>query len=349
MCYGKTQWLNNNGLIMLNENYKTFLPNSDLSDYLNAKEWEMLLSHGKVMTFSAGDIILQQGKPSEGIYIILEGEVMISAKMLGEGTTNIEVLTEGNFLGEISFIEKGLCATSATAKTNVTCLYIANTYFDFISTYLPEVKYKILNIITRQVGDRLKKMHNKIINFMDKVDMATTSMFSEIIHSLTLPAEVEFSDVNLEMNKLIQHPIFQSFTQEEREELFKHTILLKAPKRCTLIHKGEKEASCYIVIYGAVQSCVMHDKKAAKLSVIGPATLFASISCIENDSSFTITFITCEPAILLKIPEADLLYIKDNFPLLWFKIFALICKSLVALEKSVDKLDVRLSIENYNR
>ena len=83
--------------------------------------------------------------------------------------------------------------------------------------------------------------------------------------------------------------------------------------------------------------------------MIGPVTLFASIACINQDANFTITFTTCEPAILFKLAQEDLDYFQQQQPKLWFKIFELICKSLVELEKSMDKLDIRLNIEKYNR
>jgi CRP-like cAMP-binding protein len=312
-----------------------------LSEYLKPQEIEMLQTYSQFVFFNNGDIILQQGKKSDGIYVILNGSVIATAKMLGEGTTNLETLGPCNFLGEISFIEKVPCATSIVAVSKVECLYITETFFELLTTYFPETKYKLLTAICKQVSSRLKKMHDKIILFISSSNMSERSFFSEVIQSLTKPTEVPLTEAN--------YPALLSFKKEEIDELLKHTILLKASKNCTLIHKSDKNPLCYIVVQGAVQSTIMHDNKVAKLSVIGPATLFANIACVDKNSPFTITFTTCEQAVLLKLTESDLIFFQKERPSLWYKIFDLICLSIIALEKSVDKLDIRLNIETYNR
>ncbi|HEX4045143.1 MAG TPA: cyclic nucleotide-binding domain-containing protein [Gammaproteobacteria bacterium] len=325
---------------------------SDLGKYLNAQELQILFAHNKVLTFSAGEIILQQGKESNGIYVIIDGFAVAVAKILGEGTAELETLGRGDFLGEISFIEKIPCATSSVAKNQVQTLFISVNYMNFLSAYFPEIKYKLFRAISEKVCNRLKKMHDKIIAIISNSTMVSSpaqSLFVEIINSLTRPVEMKVEENNMHMNKLQQFAIFHSFSQDELTELFKHSVLLNVAKDCTLIHKGEKDAACYIVIHGAVQSSIVHENKVAKLSVIGPATLFAGIACVDDSFPFTITFASCEQAVLLKISKCDLLIFQGQKPTLWYKIFDLICRSLVALEKSVDKLDIRLSIETYNR
>lgn len=334
---------------MREQEYRDSLQNSVLGNLFNSQELEMLFTHSKILDFSAGETILQQGKQADGIYIIVDGTVILTAKLLGEGTTHLETLGPGNFLGEVSFIEKVPCATSGIARNHVRCLLITNTYVELLSEYLPETKYKLFNAISKQVCERLKKMHDKITHFISHSDMATRPLFSEIIQSLTKPTEIHFEDQAIDIARLEKFPLFHFFTKDEIDELFKHTVLLKAPKNCTLIRKGEKNASCYIVLHGAVQSSIIYENKAAKLSVIGPSTLFAGIACVDCDSKFTITFATCELAVLFKISESDLEFFQIHKPILWYKIFDLICKSLIALEKSVDKLDIRLNIETYNR
>jgi len=322
----------------------------DLNSYLSSQELEMLISHNKIFSYAPGQMILQQGKYSQGIYLIIRGTVMVTAKLLGEGTSHLETLEHGCFLGEASFIENIPCPTSMIANTDVECIVLTKTYFEFLATYHPEVKYHLFTAIAKQVCGRIRRVHNKIINFMTTSEMTTRPLFGEIIQSLTKPSEITNKEERAtELNQLKQFMIFHNYEKAEILELLNHSILLKAPKNCTLIHKGEINASSYIVIHGAVQSSIVHANKVAKLSVIGPATLFTSIACADTDSSYTITFTTCEQSILLKIPETDLNFIKENHAFIWYKLFDLICISLVALEKSVDKLDIRLNIETYNR
>lgn len=325
------------------------LENTDLSHYMDERELEILLKHSKTTTFVAGELILQQGKKSEGIYILLNGTVLVNARLMGQGFTPIESLSAGHFLGEISFIEKGPCSTSYVAQDKVQCLFITSAYFDMLATYFPETKYKLLRAICKQICGRLKRMHDKVTSIITQSNMASLSFYGRVVQTLNQPKQITFEEHGINCDFLKNKALFQAFSKEELSELAEHSLLLEAPKNCKLIYEGESTASCYIVVHGAVQSCIMKDNKLAKLSVIGPATLFSSIACINEDPASTVSFISCEQSILLKLSEEKLKFIENNNPTLWYKLFDLICGSLVALQKSIDKLDVRLHIEAYNR
>jgi len=342
--------LTSNGFFMLNNNDLHYdLLQSELSNLFDSQELQLLLKRNHILTYAAGETILQQGKLADGIYLIISGTVLITAKLLGEGTTNLETLSQGDFIGEISFFENIPCATSVIAASNAQCILLSKMYLEFLSAYFPETKYKLSHAISKQVCTRLKKMHEKITTFIRNSDMTSQSLFSEILHSFTKPSEIKLAEAHVDINKLHRSVFFHTFSEHELETLMQRSIVLNAAKNCDLLTKNDKKPTCYIVIHGAVQTSIIHDNKVAKLSVIGPDILFANIACMEQNPSFNINFTTCEQAIVLKLVDTELLNLQHNFSELWFKVFDLICRSLIALEKSVDKLDIRLNIEMYNR
>lgn len=329
--------------------YLYSLKHSELSRHLSNDELEGLLFYSKIETFSPGDLILEQGKESDHLYYILSGNVIITAKILSEGNTKLETLGPDNFLGEISYIEKIPCATSVIASNPVQCLLISRDYMELLSEFFPQTKYKIWLILSKQVCDRINKMHDKITAHLSSTNMIQKSLFGDVIQSLNKPTRLNLVESNLTPEMLQKYAIFKRFSLAELDELLKHADLLQTPSNCVLVDIRQAKPSNFIVIQGAVQSSIVHENKAAKLSVIGPGTLFASISCIEHDIDFAITFTTHEEALLLKIGEPGLTYLQHSKPFLWYKLYELVCRSLVVLEKSVDKLDIRLHIENYNR
>ncbi|WED42034.1 cyclic nucleotide-binding domain-containing protein [Legionella cardiaca] len=332
--------------------YRTLLDNLEsgaLGKYLNQQELDILIKHSKITDFLPGQIILKQGKETEGIYIIIEGHVTVTARAMGQGITTIETLGPGCFLGEIFFIEKRPCPTSVIAGLQVKCLLIDSTYFELLSAHYPEITYKLLDALSRQACGRLKRMHDKVTSYITNSDMVSLSFFGKVVHTFNQPKTITFAEAHIDKDHLSEKPLFKFFNKAELDDLFERMELIEASKNCKLIYEGEKRSSCYIVICGAVQSSIVHDNKLAKLSVIGPGTFFAGVACVDNDSSYTITFSTCEQAILLKISDTALTYFQENKPQLWYKLYSLICASLVALEKSIDKLDIRLQIEAYNR
>lgn len=325
------------------------LNESLLAQYLKKSELELLLNHCEIVSFARDEEIVVQGTEAPCIYFILSGEVGISSRIFGEGSTPVNKVGEGYFLGESSFIENVPCATSAVALCDVKCLEISHNLISLLSAYYPEIKFKLIQAIVKQVCQRIKTTHDKVTEFISQSDMISLSFFGRVIHSLTQPVQSLQLISEIKEEHLYKKGPFKVFSDAEINELVEHMELLEAAKNCILIHENEKKGACFIVIHGAVQSSIMHQKKIAKLSVIGPGALFASVACIDDQSNYTVTFITCEPALILKISAEKMLYFAEHKPGIWYKLYTLICESLVTLGRSINKLDVRLHIETYNR
>ncbi len=333
---------------MLSTELKDVLIKTTLCEHLDSNELDMLISHSKIISFAAGDTILQQGKISDGMYIILEGTAVVTAKILGKGVTTLVTLQFGNFVGLMSTIGKWPNATSVIANGQVQCLLMTNIYLEMLSLFSPETKYKIIRAVTKEISERLKNMHNKITTFMKQADMATRSLFSEVIKSLTKPEPITYEQASINLNLLKNVQPFDAFSNEEYDTLIKHGSLITAAKQCTLVQEKEKTLSCYIIIRGAVQSSIIQDNKLAKLSVLCPMNLFCSIPSIDDTSFSIINYSTCERALLFKVNDSNLVMIRNNNKELWFKISELICKSYASLQRSAEKLDIRLNSELYN-
>ncbi len=319
-----------------------------LGGYLDPGELELLLKHSQISSAVPGEVFLHQGERIDAVHLILEGQVLVTAKIMVQGITNLETLQPGSFLSPIGFIGSGPCPTSFKAINAVLYLTIPNRYFELLAVDSPETKYKIFRVIAAQISNRLKILHDRVTFFISNSNMTSISFLGKVIDSFNQPKKINLEDT-VYKELLERFSLFKSFTKDEFEMICNHFIIFDAPKNCKLINEGDKAPSCYLVIYGAVQSCILQDNKRAKLSVIGPEKLLASIGCIEGSLSFNVSYITCEQTILCKLSESSLNLIKKTEPQLWYKLFNLICGSLAALKKSIDKLDIRLNIENYNR
>lgn len=334
---------------MVKDDFKVHLQKTSLFDALDSNELDMLIRHSEMLTFAKDDIILRQGSRAAGIYVIISGEVSVTAKVLGEGVTTIEKLKSGNIIGEVSFIEGGPCATSAIASNTVGAMLITREFFAMLDAYHPETEYKILMTIAKQVCERLQVMHQKITAYMANSDMKTRSLFSDVMHALASPKKLAGEELGHARQEFLHADFMPMLAPQEKDELLQRSTFLAVTKHHTLINTGDTAPPCYIVIRGAVQSRVIHDKRLAKLSVIGPKILFASISFIETNKAAITTYTACENAIVLVIPNEALEELRKTNIKLWYKLFQMVCRSLVALERSVEKLDIRLHTEIYNR
>ena len=326
------------------------LRNHDICKQLEQFEYEMIVTHAHVVEFFKDDVILQQGKPSQGIYIILDGHVNVETHLLIEGTAVIEEFGPGEFLGEIRFIEQSPCGTSIIAKSQVTCLFITRLFFNMLSLYYPHTRHKLLTAITNQVMRRISAMYTQIVHNISKLEMTkTTSLFEKIISSLTRPKNITVDTLDEYKNQITHLSFLTEFNEEERSALLNKIIIWDLPKHYELLSPNDKKASCYIILQGAVRTDFVNGNKVAKLSIIGPDIFFASVSTQDRQSALGISFLACEQTILLELPEHELDDLQKTLPELWGKLYFHICKSYVSLEKSVDKLYIRIRIEQYNR
>ncbi len=332
------------------EDIKQQLAHTSLQQILDEAELTTLSEHAQLKYFKAGDLILSQGKKSDGLYFILQGKVIITAKILGEGITQIAVLSRDNFIGEISAIDQGLCATSVSATEDVVCLFISTAAFNMYVLFFPALKHKLMTLIIKEVFHRIVNLRSKIIELMTQTDMPTRSMFSEMIQSFSRPKTISLTEADIAQEDVYSLPIFSNFTREEVTILLDKAYVISAATHTELITEGEKHAACYLILHGAVQANIINEGKVAKLAVLSPKTIFGTLSSINHALlPSIINYTTCERAQLLMLNENTIAQLKESNIFLWYKLYDLICISFIKLERSVDKLEVRLSTEIYNR
>jgi CRP/FNR family cyclic AMP-dependent transcriptional regulator len=194
----------------------------------------------------------------------------------------------------------------------------------------------------------LHNIQRQAINSMNHAQMTTHSWFSKMINSFNKPKPLSLQNLHITTEQLKNCEYLKNYTLDEFEDLLKHSELIETPSDCTLIKNADQHTACYIILFGAAQVTIIEGDKSAKVAVIGPMNLIGSCYTIDNTPSI-FQFTTCERAVLLKISEINLSALYQKNSSVWYKIYDELCKSFVALVKSVDKLNVRLHSESYNR
>jgi CRP/FNR family transcriptional regulator, cyclic AMP receptor protein len=333
---------------MLNPEIKTLLLSARPFQYLEPHELDMLINFSKIITYADKTVLMQQGKISDGMYVIIEGKALIVANSLGKNAVNLAILNDGNFFGEVSLIEKSPATGSVIAEGQLKCFHITAAYFDMLALFFPETRYKITKAITEEICDRLVILHDKIIEFMKEANMASYSIFGKIIKSFIPPEPTAFEAEKITPKQIQALPFFKLYGMDEFVELIKHCDLIRTASNCPLINEGDLDTPYFIIIRGAVEASMTKHNKVAKISVLGPQSLFGSASYVIGIPSI-INYSTCEKTVLLKITSQNLSLLQKNNLTIWYKLVESICKSFVALERSTAKLYIRLNSESYNR
>lgn len=109
-------------------------------------------------TFSKGQVIFSEGDPFNQLYIINSGSIKVF-KYTKDGKEQIlYILNEGEFLGDLSLLKKGVLQFNAVALEDVKLCIIYKSDFDNIIKNNPTISLKVLEY----AYDRITELENLV-------------------------------------------------------------------------------------------------------------------------------------------------------------------------------------------
>ena len=121
--------------------------------------------------FNPGDLILQEGDPSEVVYETISGEVEVFTK-LEDRTIILGMVKAGEFLGEMGIIEHRPRNASARAKTKVSALRLEKWEFLKLMSENPSSAHRL---ITR-LSERLRALNERLAEATLSKQTATSTL-----------------------------------------------------------------------------------------------------------------------------------------------------------------------------
>ena len=138
--------------------------------------------------FKPGDLILQEGDPSDVVYETISGEVEIFTK-LEDRTIILGTVKTGEFLGEMGIIEHRPRNASARAKTQVVALRLEKWEFLKLMSENPSSAHRLII----RLSERLRALNEKLTEaaFSQQTATYTIENTPPERSSLSLPIATE--------------------------------------------------------------------------------------------------------------------------------------------------------------
>jgi signal transduction histidine kinase len=133
------------------------------------------------VTFKAGELVIEEGAPGEALFIILSGELEVSKR---DGGRDLVLATRraGEYLGEMSLIERSPRTASARATQDSELLEIDAAGFDELIETNPSVGASIL----RTMAGRLRSTEASLMQREKLASLGTLA--AGLAHELNNPA-----------------------------------------------------------------------------------------------------------------------------------------------------------------
>ncbi len=113
--------------------------------HLSKKDIKQLTGVLRERSFPAGTVVIEEGKPGVGFFVIASGSAAVTV-----GGRKVGVMGPGDHFGEIALIDEGLRAGAVSAETDLECYALAAWQFrPFVHDH-PDVAWALLQSLVRR-------------------------------------------------------------------------------------------------------------------------------------------------------------------------------------------------------
>ncbi|HLV86470.1 MAG TPA: cyclic nucleotide-binding domain-containing protein [Candidatus Sulfotelmatobacter sp.] len=122
--------------------------------HLTPNDWTLIADKAKRMEFKSGDSIVQRGKRTSGIYLLIKG----TAKVQIPGQPISRAIVPGEVCGEISFIDDQPATASVIAHDSVAAYYLDRTTAQSLFELFPHLGSRFYRSLASCLSRRLREL-----------------------------------------------------------------------------------------------------------------------------------------------------------------------------------------------
>ncbi len=146
------------------ERIVSLLASASLFSALGQEELEALAEYAELTRHRRGEVILRAGDPSDALYIVQQGEVVVSKEVAAGQSITLASFIAGDCFGELDFFSRTPRNATATAEAETVLLAFPGRTisFDSLIATRPRVFAKVLNAFLVTVAQRIRATNRLI-------------------------------------------------------------------------------------------------------------------------------------------------------------------------------------------
>jgi CRP/FNR family transcriptional regulator, cyclic AMP receptor protein len=128
--------------------------------YLTSNDWTLIADKAVRLQFKAGDKIIQQGKRTHGVYLLLSGCAAVQIP-----TQEIPpAIGPGEVCGEISFLDEQPATVNVIAKDAVEAYYLDRPTLQSLFELFPHLGSRFYHSLAASLSRRLRELISETAN-----------------------------------------------------------------------------------------------------------------------------------------------------------------------------------------
>ncbi len=174
------------------------LRNHFLLSALSDEDLEKLARYSQVQSVDSGTVIFNKNDAGDSMMVIIEGKVMIGSTSIAGKELVLNIIGEGEVLGEIAFVDGEARTADARALEATTYLVLERRYFQPLLDGQPKLAAQLLGVLCQRLRNTTDQME----------DTAFYELKTRLARKLVVFAE-HYGDQSDTANK-IEIPVNQS-------------------------------------------------------------------------------------------------------------------------------------------
>jgi CRP-like cAMP-binding protein len=122
--------------------------------YLTANDWALIADKAVRMKFKTGDAIIQKGRKTDGVYILLKGSATVDIP----SQSLVSPIGPGQVCGEISFLDELPATANVTAKEIVEAYFLGRPTLETLFELFPHLGSRFYHSLASSLSRRLRGM-----------------------------------------------------------------------------------------------------------------------------------------------------------------------------------------------
>ncbi|MBA1444404.1 MAG: cyclic nucleotide-binding domain-containing protein [Chromatiales bacterium] len=122
-----------------------------------------------VITLKKGQILIQQGKKDDSLYILIKGRLQVNRGTGGGEHVTLACIREGEMAGEMGFLDGSEHSATLQADCTTDVLQIKRKHLESLLDEHPQIVYKLMRAIAREVHEITKRMNMQYVEMSNYI------------------------------------------------------------------------------------------------------------------------------------------------------------------------------------
>jgi CRP-like cAMP-binding protein len=120
--------------------------------YLTPNDWTLIADKATRMSFKSGENIVQIGRRTHGVYLLLKGSAQVQIRSQG----TLSAIGPGEICGELSFLDELPASASVVAQEPVEAFYLDRATLQGLFELFPHLASRFYRSLAANLGSRLR-------------------------------------------------------------------------------------------------------------------------------------------------------------------------------------------------